>query len=71
MFIYEDPIFSIIANVGQPEQQFNWHYDTNEFTITLLLKAAESGGFFEYIPDLRIPEDECCNEVTKVLDGDP
>ena len=70
LHIYEDPISSMIVNVGKPQQQFNWHYDTNEFTITLLLKAAESGGYFEYVPDLRTPEDECYDEVTKVLDGD-
>jgi len=70
LHIYEDPISSMIVNVGKPQQQFNWHYDTNEFTITLLLKAAESGGYFEYVPDLRTPEDECYDEVKKVLDGD-
>jgi len=70
LFIYEDPISNMIVNVGKHGQQFNWHYDTNEFTITLLLQPATKGGHFEYVPNLRSPEDECYEEVKKVLDGD-
>ena len=70
LFIYEDPVSNMIVNVGQPGQQFNWHFDTNEFTITMLLQAAQSGGIFEYVPGLRSAQDECYAEVKKVLDGD-
>ena len=35
-----------------------WHYDHNEFTVTLLLQEAASGGEFEYAPRLRTTEDE-------------
>jgi len=70
LFIYEDPVSNMIVNVGAPGQQFNWHFDTNEFTITMLLQAAESGGEFEYVPQLRSARDECYDEVGKVLNGD-
>jgi hypothetical protein len=70
LFIYDDPISNMIVNVGKPGQQFNWHFDTNEFTITMLLKPANSGGCFEYVPALRSQNDECYDEVKKVLDGD-
>ena len=70
LFIYADPVSNMIVNVGKPGQQFNWHYDTNEFTITLLLKPAESGGYFEYVPNLRNQQDECYDEVKQVLGGD-
>lgn len=70
LFIYEDPISNMIVNVGKKGQQFNWHFDTNEFTITMLLKPAVKGGHFEYVPSLRTPQDECYDEVKKVLDGD-
>ena len=70
LFIYEDPVSNMIVNLGKPGQQFNWHYDTNEFTITMLLKPAVSDGHFEYVPNLRTSEDECYDEVKKVLDGD-
>jgi hypothetical protein len=35
-----------------------WHYDHNEFTVTLLLQESESGGAFEYAPHMRTAEDE-------------
>jgi len=70
LFIYEDPVSNMIVNVGKPGQQFNWHFDTNEFTITMLLQPAQSGGIFEYVPGLRSAEDECYGEVKGVLDGD-
>ena len=70
LFIYEDPVSNMIVNVGKPGQQFNWHFDTNEFTITMLLQAAETGGHFEYVPNLRSAQDECYDAVKQVLDGD-
>ena len=59
----------MIVNVAKPGQRFNWNFDTNEFTITTLLQAAESGGKFEYVPNLRSPDNECIEEVKKVLSG--
>ena len=70
LFIYEDPVSNMIVNVGKPGQQFNWHFDTNEFTITMLLNPASEGGHFEYVPNLRTQDDEYYSEVKKVLDGD-
>ena len=70
LFIYDDPVSNMIVNVAKPGQEFNWHFDTNEFTITMLLKPAESGGHFEYVAGLRCRDDECYDDVKKVLDGD-
>ncbi len=70
LHIYEDPVSNMIVNVGKPGQEFNWHFDTNEFTITMLLQPASSGGIFEYIPGLRRADDECYDDVGRVLGGD-
>ena len=70
LYIYEDPVSNMIVNLCKPSQTFNWHFDTNEFTITFLLKGADSGGYFEYVPNLRTKSDECFDEVKKVLNGD-
>ena len=70
LYIYEDPVSNMIVNLCKPGQTFNWHFDTNEFTITFLLRGAESGGYFEYVPNLRTKNDECFDEVKKVLNGD-
>jgi hypothetical protein len=69
LFIYADPVSNMIVNVGAPGSQFNWHFDTNEFTITMLLKPASSGGYFEYAPGIRTADNENYDEVGKVLDG--
>lgn len=46
-----------------------WHYDHGEFTVTLLLQAAESGGDFEYAPRIRTPEDENFPAVQRLFAG--
>lgn len=70
LHIYEDPVSNMIVNLGKPQQQFNWHFDTNEFTITMLLQGAEQGGIFEYVPDLRTANDECYDDVKSILQGE-
>ncbi|MEM6987370.1 MAG: hypothetical protein AAF499_12625 [Pseudomonadota bacterium] len=70
LHIYEDPVSNMIVNLGKPGQEFNWHFDTNEFTITMLLRPATSGGVFEYVPGLRSADDECYEDVGRVLNGD-
>ena len=46
-----------------------WHYDHGEFTVTLLLQAAEAGGDFEYVPKLRTPDDENFGTVQRLFAG--
>jgi len=70
LHIYDDPVSNMIVNVQAPGQEFNWHFDTNEFTITMLLQPAAVGGEFQYAADLRRPDDECNDAVNAVLDGD-
>lgn len=47
-----------------------WHYDTAECTVTLLLKAAESGGDFAFLPNSRTDESEDRDAVDRLLAGD-
>ena len=69
LHVYEDPVSNMIVNVQRAGQEFNWHFDTNEFTITMLLQPADQGGEFEHVPELRAPDDENDAGVTAVLDG--
>jgi hypothetical protein len=46
-----------------------WHFDRSRFVTTLLLQAPESGGEFEYVPNLREDADEHFERVKAVLDG--
>jgi hypothetical protein len=49
--------------------QSAWHYDRNEFTVTLLLQEAQSGGEFEFAPNIRTGDDENYDQIARVFDG--
>ena len=67
---WRDPYGCVNVNVQQPGRDFSWHFDHNDFTVSILLQAPDDGGVFEYAPDIRTAEDENYDEVRKVLDGD-
>ncbi|SDW30328.1 hypothetical protein SAMN05444358_101454 [Ruegeria halocynthiae] len=68
-FRYDDPLADVIINVVEEGQGFPWHFDTNNYTVTLAIQNGEAGGAFEYAPNLRTSEDENFNAVAAVLDG--
>ncbi|MEM9145631.1 MAG: phytanoyl-CoA dioxygenase family protein [Pseudomonadota bacterium] len=67
---YADPLADAIVNVAEAGPGFPWHFDTNNFTVTLAIQNAEAGGAFEYAPAIR---DGVGNEnfdaVAQVLEG--
>ncbi len=69
-FRYADPLADVIVNLAEAGNGFPWHFDTNNYTVTLAIQNAESGGDFEYSPHLRTPTDENYAGVERVLDGD-
>ena len=66
---YADPLADVIVNLVEEGEGFPWHFDTNNFTVTLAIANGESGGVFEYAPNLRTADDECFDDVRDVLDG--
>ncbi|MEX0319095.1 MAG: hypothetical protein AB3N21_14145 [Ruegeria sp.] len=66
---YDDPLADVIINVVEEGQGFPWHFDTNNYTVTLAIQNGESGGEFEYVPRLRSATDENFSGVASVLDG--
>jgi len=70
-FPYADPLADVIVNLAVEGNGFPWHFDTNNYTVTLAIQNAESGGDFEYSPHLRTPTDENYAGVEAVLDGEP
>ena len=67
---FADPIRGLVINVMNDGTQMPWHYDANEFIVSLMTNRAEAGGTFEYCADLREPGDEHYDDVKRVLDGD-
>ncbi len=72
---YADPLADVIVNAVDPApdgntEGFPWHFDTNDYTVTLALQSGDGGGLFEYCPNFRRPNDENYAGVQAVLDGD-
>lgn len=66
---YADPLADVIVNVVEEGGGFPWHFDTNNFTVTLAIQNGEQGGEFEYCPNLRTATDENYQGVSEVLNG--
>ncbi len=65
---YADPLADVIINTATEGNGFPWHFDTNNFTVTLAIQNAEEGGAFEYAPAIR-EGSENFEEVSCVLEG--
>lgn len=50
---YADPLADVIINQAKAGNGFPWHFDTNNFTVTLAIQNAEQGGEFEYAANIR------------------
>ena len=64
-----DPLAGLCINVLQAGREHPWHFDTNEYTVSLLTKSPSAGGQFEFCPNIRTPEQENLNNVKAVLEN--
>ncbi|MFC0042581.1 arpA protein [Actinomadura rayongensis] len=64
-----DPLAGLCLNVVAPGMEHPWHFDTNEFTVSMLTQEADEGGVFEYCPGIRSAADENFDDVRAVLTG--
>jgi len=69
--VYElaDPLAGLCINVLTSGKEHPWHFDTNEYTVSLLTRAATAGGVFEFCPNIREPGRENLRDVKAVLEG--
>ena len=70
LYRYADEFQALNIVALPPGSWHGWHYDYNECTVTLLLQAAEEGGEFTFIPNVRTAEDENRDIVDRFLAGD-
>lgn len=68
VYRYADPLADLIVNLAYAGDGFPWHFDTNNFTITLAIQSADEGGLFEYAPNIW-QDGENFEAVKAVLDG--
>lgn len=66
---FADPLAGLCLNVVSPGMSHPWHFDTNEFTVSMLTQSPDEGGIFEYCPGIRSPRAENLDDVRAVLTG--
>lgn len=66
---FADPLAGLCLNVVSPGLSHPWHFDTNEFTVSMLTQSPDEGGIFEYCPGIRSPRAENLDDVRAVLTG--
>lgn len=49
------PLSGCIFTIAAAGELQDWHFDSNDFIVTLMLEAPGDGGAFEYVPGLREP----------------
>lgn len=69
--VYElaDPLAGLVLNVVTPGTSHPWHFDTNEFAVSLLTQEPDQGGVFEYCPEIRSAKAENFADVRAVVEG--
>jgi hypothetical protein len=69
MYLMSDPLARVnVVSYGR-DQALNWHFDRSQFTTTLLIRAAEAGGEFQYRSGLRSDEDPNYAGVAALVQG--
>jgi len=70
LYKWADPLGKNPYSVMHTDHYFPWHFDGNEFTLSILVQKAEKGGLFEYASSIRSKDNENFENVKKVLKGD-
>ncbi len=69
---YADDLSSINVHFASEGRELGWHFDNSSFAVTMLLRAPEAGGAFEYVAGVRDADagEMAFDTVGAVLDGD-
>lgn len=69
IYRWADPLGRNPYSVMNDGDYFPWHFDGNEFTVSVLVQESDEGGDFEYCPNIRSPKQENFDDVQSVLKG--
>ncbi len=70
LYLMDDPLARINILEYRPGEALNWHFDRSRYTTTLLIRAAEQGGLFQYRSNLRSDDEPNYEGVGKLLQGE-
>jgi hypothetical protein len=66
---YADALAAANVLVYPPGTKTGWHFDNAHFVVTLMLRQAQRGGVYEYVPFIRGPDDDNYPAIEAILDG--
>jgi hypothetical protein len=69
LFQLADPIMGCTSTVMYEGDTHGWHFDLNDFVVSILLQAPEAGGTFDFAPNIRKDGDENYAGVTAAIEG--
>lgn len=69
LYQLEDPVIGCTATAMFEGDTHGWHFDLNDFVVSILLQAPEAGGTFDFAPEIRDDGAENYAAVEAVLDG--
>ena len=72
LYPFGDPFQALnimVLRENPSDMGMGWHFDENEFTVTLMIQPPEAGGEFEFVPNIRGPWDENYQGVQAILRG--
>ena len=70
VYEFADPLADLVVNVLKEGRQHPWHFDSNDFIVTMQTRKPEGGGVFQYAPGIRGAQGENFGGVQAILDGD-
>ena len=70
LYVNEDKYNACVVMMYEPGDKIDWHFDYGSFVCLINIHEITEGGFHECAPDIRTEEDNCYDEVAKVLKGD-
>jgi predicted 2-oxoglutarate/Fe(II)-dependent dioxygenase YbiX len=70
LFPYDDAVSGVNVLFYAPGTALGWHFDNAAFTTTLMIREADAGAAFEFVPFLRSDTYRAYDEVGALLKGD-
>jgi hypothetical protein len=64
-----DPLIALMISAMPTGGEQGWHFDDNEFVVSLLLQKPAEGGEFEYVQMIRDDDDPGTDRIRRVFEG--
>lgn len=69
LFQLADPVMACTSTVMYEGDTHGWHFDLNDFVVSILLQAPVAGGSFDFAPNIRADGEENYAAVAAAMDG--